>query len=82
MTVNIPEELVRSANLSEQEVKRELAVALFVQQKLTLGQASRLAGVEQFEFSRLLASRRINACRYGIEEFEEDLKTLGALGRL
>jgi hypothetical protein len=41
------------------ELKRELALTLFEQERLTLGRASSLAGMSQREFQRLLADRRI-----------------------
>ena len=63
------------------ELKQELALTLFQQERLTLGEASELAGMSQREFQLLLAERRIPV-HYGIEEFEEDLATLRQMGRL
>src|SRR5579885_1165807 len=58
MTVTLPEELVRAAHLSEGELKVELAIVLFQQDRVTLGQAAQLAQVSQLEFQRTLATRR------------------------
>jgi predicted HTH domain antitoxin len=75
MTVTIPDEVLDAAHLSEAEVKRELAVTLFHQDRLTLGQASRLAEMSQLRFQAVLADRRI-PIHYGVEEFREDLQVL------
>jgi predicted HTH domain antitoxin len=72
MDVTLPDELVRATRLTEAEVKTELAVTLFQQERLTLGQAALLAGLPQLDFQRLLASRKI-PLHYGPEEMEQDL---------
>ena len=72
--ITIPEEYVRAARLSESEMLAEIAVMLFQKEKLTLGQAARLAGMPQFRFQALLASRDI-PIHYGIAEYHEDIET-------
>ena len=67
--------MLTAAHLSEPELKQELALALFQQERLTLAQASRIAEVTQLAFQALLAERRI-PIHYGIVEFREDLRTL------
>jgi predicted HTH domain antitoxin len=61
--------------MSESELRQEIAVTLFQQERLTLAQASRLAEMTQLKFQALLADRRI-PIHYGIEEFREDLRNL------
>lgn len=56
----------------------ELAVVLFQKDKLTLGQAARLAGMPQYKFQALLSSRDI-PIHYGVEEYQEDLQTIKSL---
>jgi predicted HTH domain antitoxin len=75
MPVTIPDEVLVAADLSELELKREVALALFQQERLTLAQASRLAEMSQLAFQALLADRQI-PIHYGIAEFREDLRTL------
>ena len=65
--------------MSEAELKQEIAVMLFQKEKLTLGQASRLAGMNQLQFQHLLASRQIPV-HYNVEDFEADIKTLREMG--
>lgn len=78
MGVNIPEDVLRAARMSEAELRQELAVMLFDKERLTLAQAARLAEMSQATFQHLLASRGIGP-HYGVAEFEEDLATLREL---
>jgi predicted HTH domain antitoxin len=55
-----------------------MPVLLFEKEKLTLAQASHLAGVSRLQFQHLLASRQIPV-HYDVAEFEEDLRTLQEL---
>jgi predicted HTH domain antitoxin len=73
MTVTLPDELIQSARLTEAGLKAELALALFQQERLTLGQAALLGGLPQLDFQRLLASRRI-PLHYGLEAMEQDIE--------
>jgi predicted HTH domain antitoxin len=81
MPVTISDEVLTAAHISELELKRELALALFRQERLTLAQASRLAEVSQLFFQALQVERQI-PIHYGVEEFREDLRTLHRTARL
>jgi predicted HTH domain antitoxin len=50
MPVTISDEVLTAAHISEPEVKQELALALFQQERLTLAQPSRLAEMTQLAF--------------------------------
>lgn len=80
MDVVIPDSVVKATRMSPEELLREIAVLLFQREKLTLGQAAELAKMNQREFRHLLASRQI-PLHYGVEDFEEDLRTLEELDR-
>lgn len=58
---------------------RELAVRLYQKGLLSFGKARELAGMSKWEFHLLLGEEGI-VRRYDVEELEEDLKTLEALG--
>lgn len=75
MPVTIPDEVLAAAHITEPELKRELALTLFQQERLTLAQASRLPEMTQLAFQALLADRQI-PIHYGVEEFREDLRDL------
>jgi predicted HTH domain antitoxin len=78
MSIVIPDEIIQTTRLTVAELMQELAIALFQREKLTLGQASRLAGLNQWQFQSLLASRQI-PIHYDVAEFEADLKTLAEM---
>ena len=80
MSVVIPDETLQAARMSASELKQEIAILLFQKNKLTLGQASRLAELSQQRFQHLLASRNIPG-HYDVDDFEADLATLKDLGR-
>lgn len=75
MSIVIPDEILQSTRLTAAEIMQELALALFQREKLTLGQASRLAGMSQWQFQQLLGTRNI-AIHYGVADFEADLRTI------
>jgi predicted HTH domain antitoxin len=81
MSMTIPNEVLEAAHLSEAELRQELAVLLFQQERLTLAQAAALADIDRLRFQHLLASRDI-LIHYDVAEFEADLETLRALDRL
>ena len=75
MPVTISDDVLTAAHISEPELRQELALTLFQQERLTLSQASRLAEMGQLAFQALLADRKI-PIHYGVDEFREDLRTL------
>jgi len=77
--LTIPAEYVRATKLTDVEILLEIAVMLFQKEKLTLGQAARLAGLPHYKFQLLLGIRDI-PIHDGIEEYREDLQTLKSLG--
>lgn len=81
MAVVIPDEVLKSAQISEAELTQEIALMLFQKEKLTLAQASRLAGMPRIQFQRLLASRQI-PIHYDVAELESDIATLRETGYL
>jgi predicted HTH domain antitoxin len=78
MSISIPKEILTATQMTEAEINTELAVVLFAKEKLTLGQASVMAGMTQESFLWLLGQRGI-PIHYDVPEFEEDLATLKEL---
>lgn len=76
--VTIPSEYIKATRMTEAELLLEVAVMLFQKEKLSMGQAARLAGLPQHQFQMLLASRGISL-HYDVEDFREDLETLNRL---
>jgi predicted HTH domain antitoxin len=73
------DDILQATGLTLAALKRELALLLFQQERLMLGQAARLAGVDQLTFQRLLASRKI-AVHYDVHDLDSDIATLRVPG--
>ncbi|MCB0531338.1 MAG: UPF0175 family protein [Saprospiraceae bacterium] len=78
MLLTIPDEILSSLDMNEQELLLELAVALYAAEKISFGKARRLAGLDWYRFREVLAERNIPA-HYDVEQFEEDLTNLDTL---
>lgn len=78
MTLSIPDEFTKAADLSEKDLLIELAVYLYDKGRLSIGKARRLAGLDLISFQKELAERNVYL-NYDVEEFREDMKTLGLL---
>jgi predicted HTH domain antitoxin len=63
VTLELPDDigqrLLEHPEQAEPDVRRELAIALYREGKLAPGQAARLAGLERWDFERLLTARQI-----------------------
>ena len=81
IAIEIPREVIHATRMTPQELRRELAVYLFQQGKLSFGKAREMAGMTAWAFQQLLGSRGIPV-HYDLEDYEEDLVTLKELGRL
>jgi predicted HTH domain antitoxin len=79
MTLKIPEEILEAAKLDEREVLVELACHLFDIDRLSLGQAARLAGVNRTQFEDELHKRQIAIYRYTEEELGQDMASLAKM---
>jgi len=78
MVVTLPDHIPALERMSERELVRELAVALYAARKLTLVQAVDVAGTSLFEFQALLRDRRIPQ-HYDEADLDLDLATLREL---
>lgn len=78
MLVTLPDHIPALERMSEQDLKRELAVALYTARKLTLVQATDVAGTNLFEFQTILRDRRIPQ-HYDETDLEQDLIALREL---
>lgn len=81
ISVQVPRDVIHAARLTVDELKQELALALFQQGKLSFGKAREMAGMTVWDFQLLLGARKIPV-HYDIEDYEDDLATLRELGRL
>ncbi len=75
MSLIIPDEILHATHMTEAELRQEMAVWLYAEEKLTSGQASKFAGMSIPQFLALLKEKSIQP-HYGVEDFNEDMATL------
>ena len=80
VSIKIPREVIHSTRMTPEELRRELAVYLFQQGRLSFGKAREMAEMTVWAFQQLLGARGIPV-HYGVEDYEQDLMTLEELGR-
>jgi predicted HTH domain antitoxin len=71
LSLEIPRDVLESARMTVADAKLELAIALFVANRLSLGKAAELAGLPVAEFQMHLGTRHIGP-HYNVEEARED----------
>lgn len=77
----ISDEVVKASGLSENQLLLEIVVMLFQQEKISLGKASEVIGMNQIKFQKLLAERGI-CVHYDVPELQEDIQHLREKGWL
>ncbi|MBD1872758.1 UPF0175 family protein [Nodosilinea sp. FACHB-131] len=81
ITLNLPDNLNQTETFNQSDWFREIAVALFQQERISLSRASKIAGMELISFQKLLADRNI-CVHYDVEDFEQDMQHLRDRGWL
>ena len=81
MAVVIPDDMLSALGMSEEQVRQEMAIMLFREDKLSLSKAARLAGMTRLTFQKLLASRMI-PIHYDEADFRQDIQALQSGGLL
>jgi predicted HTH domain antitoxin len=76
MPVVLSDEQLQAAHLTEAEARLELAIALYVQERVSQVQASHIAGISYFDFARARSERGIPV-HYDMQMLEEDLRQAG-----
>ena len=75
MIIEIADQILERAGITPEEILLELAIVLFKEERVTLGQASKIAGLHQIQFQKELAKRKI-PIHYDVEDFERDMETI------
>jgi predicted HTH domain antitoxin len=78
LNMEIPADILESARMTVGDAKLELAVALFVAGRLSLGKTAELAGMPVAELQMHLGARRIGP-HYDAADAREDRETLARL---
>lgn len=80
MNVEVQDDKLQGLTVTPERLRLEMAVGLYASEDVTLGQAAGIAGIDQTRFLRELGRRGV-CFHYGVEDLEQDLKTLEALGQ-
>jgi predicted HTH domain antitoxin len=77
LTISIPETILTAANMDKDELaegmRREYAMQLFQQGKLTLAQSAELCGLGIYDFMSALSRSDIPVIDYDPQELEKEL---------
>ncbi|MFZ4777338.1 MAG: UPF0175 family protein [Terrimicrobiaceae bacterium] len=75
MIVELPDAEIRDTGLTADLAKIEVAVALYRDRKVSLGQGARIAHLPSPEFLQEVGRRNV-AVNYDLEEFDRDLREI------
>ncbi len=75
MALIISDDILSKAQVSAEDLLRDLACYLYDKQRFSLGQARALAGLDQMAFQKELAQRGIDI-HYTQDDLDQDLKNL------
>jgi predicted HTH domain antitoxin len=78
MTIVIPDDILQASQTTEEELKLELALLLYKQNKISSGKVRAWLGLSVLEFQHELAQRNLDI-NYDIEDLKQDLETLKSL---
>jgi len=78
MTVLIPDDIFRATRMTEDELKLEIAIMLYKQEKISSGKVRAWTGLTVIEFQHELANRGL-FINYDVKDFEADVKTLQSM---
>jgi len=81
MNLIIPDDILTASEMSETDLKLEVAIVLYKREKISAGKACEWLGLNLIEFRRELGTRGLTI-NYDVDEFQADLETLRFLGRL
>jgi predicted HTH domain antitoxin len=76
--IAIHDDALRGLDLTEDQARLDLALGLFIDQRVTLGRGAEIARMSQAEFLKELGQRGIPV-HYDVEDFRADLRTLESL---
>ena len=76
MNITLPDEL--EGRISSADAALHLAIGLFSDDKITLGQAAAIAGLPQGVLLQELGKRKIPV-HYGLPELDEDIATVNRI---
>jgi len=79
IAIEIPREIIHATRMKPVELKKELAIHLFQQGRLSFGKARQLADMSAWVFQQLLGSRGV-PMHYDLDDYAEDMAALEEIG--
>jgi predicted HTH domain antitoxin len=79
MPLILSDETLSSIKMTAEEVRLNLGIWLFLEQRISIGKAAQLAGMNRFEFQKVLSARQIPTINYEIKDVEKELNALSTL---
>ncbi len=81
MNLVIPDDILTASDMTEADLKLEVAIVLYKREKTSAGKACEWLRLNLVEFRQELGQRGLTI-NYDVEDFQSDLDTLRSLGRL
>jgi predicted HTH domain antitoxin len=81
MSITIPDDILQATKMTEDELKLEIAIMLYEQQKISSGKVRAWTGLTVIAFQHELAKRGLYL-NYDVEDFQADVRTLQSLDLL
>ena len=81
IAIEISRDVIQATKMTPDELRQELAIHLYQQDKLSFGKAREMAHMSAWAFQLLLGTRGI-PIHYDVSDYEHDLAVLEDLGRL
>jgi predicted HTH domain antitoxin len=79
MPIVIPDEILEGSDVTVEDIRLDVAISLYQREKVSLGKAAEIAGLNRWEFQKILAGRKIPTINYTAEDLEKELKALRCL---
>ncbi len=81
MSVVIPDDILKATSMTEEELKLEIAIMLYKQEKISSGKVRVWTGLSVIEFQQELSKRGLSI-NYDVEDFQADIQTLQSMDLL
>jgi len=81
MSLVIPNDILQATKMTEEELKLEIAIMLYKQEKISSGKVRVWTGLSVIELQHELGKRGL-CINYDVEEFQSDIQTLQSMGLL
>ena len=78
MKIEIPDNILLQSNLTEHDLRVEMALFLYQKNILSLESASHFAGVDTYSFQKILGANKI-PMHYTQQDLDDDLNILNEL---